>query len=64
MQKSIKIFSSFEEQELAEIEYWKKLSGEKKLQILEAIRAQYWAFNNESLPRLQRVYRVIKRTRG
>jgi len=64
MEKSIKVFSSFEEQELAEIEYWKNMSGRKKLQILEAIRAKYWAFNNEFPPRLQRVYRVIKRTEG
>jgi len=62
MEKVIKIFKSFAEQEAADIEYWQNLPGEKKLEILEIIRANYWAMQNESPGRLQRIYRVVKRS--
>ena len=61
MENVIKIFNSFEEQELEEKKYWQNLSGEKKLEILEYIRLQYWALNNENPRRLQRVYKFIER---
>lgn len=61
MEKIIKIFKSFEEQEAHDIEYWKRLSGDKKLEILEIIRANYWAMQNDTPGRLQRVYRIVKR---
>lgn len=64
MEKVIKIFKSFEEQEAADVEYWQNLPGEKKLEILEMIRANYWALKNESPRRLQRVYRVVKRSQS
>jgi hypothetical protein len=63
MEKSIKIFESFIEQDQNDIIYWKKISGEQKLEILEAIRAQYWALYNEHPGRLLRVYRIIERTK-
>lgn len=61
MKKVVKIFKSFEEQEADEIEYWKSLSGNLKLEVLEIIRANYWAMKNETPGRLQRVYRIVKR---
>ena len=61
MEKVIKIFNSFEEQEEEEKQYWQNLPGEKKLEILEYIRLQYWALNNENPRRLQRVYKFIER---
>jgi len=61
MIRSLKIFHSHDEQDQADREYWKGLSGEQKLEILEAIRMQYWAFKNEHPQRLQRVCRIIKR---
>jgi hypothetical protein len=64
MEKVIKIFDSFEEQELDDIEYWKNLSGDKKLEILESIRLHYWALRNECPRRFQRVYRIIKRKKS
>ena len=62
MEKIIKKFSSFQDQEKADLNYWKNLSGDKKLEILEAIRAQAWAMKNEHPGRFQRVYRIIKRS--
>ena len=61
MEKIVKIFKSFEKQEAYEKEYWKNLSGDKKLEILEIIRGNYWAMKNDTPRRLQRVYRIIKR---
>lgn len=52
MIRSLKIFHSHDEQDQADREYWKSLSGEQKLEILEAIRMQYWAFKNEHPQRL------------
>ena len=62
MEKVAIKFNSFEEHEAADIEYWKSLSGERKLEILEAIRAQYWVMKNEHPRGLQRVCRIIKRS--
>ncbi|HNR69617.1 MAG TPA: hypothetical protein PKN04_16340 [bacterium] len=61
MEKIIKKYSSLQEQEIDDIRYWKELSGDEKLIILEAIRAQVWAIKDEHPERLQRVYRVIER---
>jgi len=61
MEKTIKIYSTFQEQQDSDIRYWKGLSGDEKLEILEAIRAQVWLIRNEHPQRLQRVYRVVKR---
>ena len=62
MDKVVKIYDSFEEQEKDDVAYWKNMSGDRKLEILEIIRANYWALRNEHPGRLQRVYRIIKRT--
>ena len=60
MEKILRKFNSFEEQETEEIKFWQNLSGEKKLEILENIRANYWAMNNGNTQRLQRIYRIIE----
>jgi hypothetical protein len=62
MDKIIKIYNSFDEQEQDDIKYWKNLSGKRKLEILEIIRGNYWAIKNETSPRFQRIFRIIKRT--
>jgi hypothetical protein len=61
MEKVIRIYNSFDEQEKDDIIYWRNLSGEKKLEILEYIRANYWAIKNETPQRLQRIYRITER---
>jgi len=62
--KTIKIYRSFSEQETDEIQHWYGLSGEQKLNVLESIRANYWAMNRATPKRLQRLYKIIKRTPG
>ena len=61
MEKVVQIFKSFAEAEAAEIKYWQQLDNNKKLEILEGIRLQYYAWKNVSPRRFQRVYRIIKR---
>ena len=60
MDRTAKIFHSFEEAEKAETEYWKTLSGDKKLEVLEELRSKYWALTHERKPGFQRVYRIIE----
>ncbi|MBW2005585.1 MAG: hypothetical protein JRI72_13485 [Deltaproteobacteria bacterium] len=55
-----KKFRSFNEQEREDEQYWRTVSGNRKLEILEIIRAQYWAVKNETPGRFQRIYRIIK----
>jgi hypothetical protein len=62
MEKVVKKFRSFTEQEKEDERYWKSISGNKKLEILEHIRANFWVLKGETPGRLQRVYRIIKQT--
>ena len=64
MDRIIKIYESFTEQEADEIRYWKAMPGDKKLEVLEMIRANYWAIKNETPGRLQRFYKIIKRSKS
>jgi hypothetical protein len=64
MEKTVKKYNSFTEQEQDDILYWRTLTGEEKLKILEIIRANYWAIKNENPPGFQRVYRVVEQTQG
>ena len=41
--------------------YWQSQPVEKRLATLEQIRQEYHAWKYGSQPRLQRVYRIIKR---
>jgi len=59
MKKTIKVFRNFAEQEKEDINYWKAMSGVKKIDILENIREQVLEANNGS-KRFQRVLRVVK----
>ena len=61
MQKTVKIFHSFEEEERENVQYWKQLDGSTKLEILDAIRANYWMLKNEYPEGFQRIYRIVKR---
>jgi hypothetical protein len=60
MQKISKKYNSFAEAEQAEIKYWKELPGDKKLEILEQLRVQYWIITHAEKPGFQRIYRIIK----
>jgi len=54
MEKTVAVFSSFEEAEKADREFYRKLSGQERLDILLQLT------KHEPERRLERVYRVIK----
>lgn len=61
---NIKIFKSHEDQEKADIKYYKRLSHEKKLQELEELRKFYFLLKYGNIPRLRRFCRIVKRKWG
>jgi len=64
MKKVIQIFRSHEEQESAEINYWKRISRGKRVESLEKIRLNYLRMKYGRVPRLRRVYKIIKQTQS
>lgn len=58
MDKVVKKFTSFEEAEEADRQYYRALTPEQRLDILGEL---IYKANGETFPRLERVYRVIKR---
>jgi hypothetical protein len=64
MKQIIRKFRSHEEQEKADEKYYKRMSPDKKILELEFIRNRYIYYKYGSLPRLKRVYRIVKRKQG
>lgn len=60
MKKGFKIFKSHEEQDKADVKYYKRLSPDKKILELEYIRNNYIRMKYGYLPRLKRVFRIVK----
>ncbi len=59
MTKGLNIKNIKEADEL-DYKYWGRISGNKKLQMLELIRQRYYKINNETPKRFRRVYKIIK----
>jgi hypothetical protein len=59
MEKKVQKFSSFDEAEKAEREYYRSLTPQQRIEILLELIARYRR-NDESAERLERVYRIIK----
>lgn len=57
MERVVRKFDSFEEAEQADLEYYRSLTPEQRLDILFELVAQV---NGENPPRLERVCRVVK----
>ncbi len=62
MKKVFKIFKSHEEQEIAEINYWKRIPRGKRVESLEKIRLNYLRMKYGRVPRLRRVFKFVKQT--
>lgn len=60
MEKKIKIFNNFSDQEKEEILFWASQTYEKKLETLEIIRQNYLNLIDKNSRRFQRVYRIIE----
>ena len=60
MEKTIRKFDSFADQDRYEVDYWKSVEPDKKLEVLESIRELYMELNGEGQQGFQRVLRVIE----
>jgi hypothetical protein len=45
----------------SDLEFWLSLTPEERIRTLEEIREEYNQWKNNAEPRLQRVYKIIKR---
>jgi hypothetical protein len=64
MERIIHISRSFEEAEEWDIRQNLAMLPEERLDILQRLRDEYYAFKNENRKRFQRVYRIVKRQQG
>ena len=60
IEKTIKIFHNFKEQEEADLEYWNNVSGEEKLRVVEEMRAQYIRLFYPEIKGIKKVVRIRK----
>lgn len=60
-QKTVRVFSSHEEAERAEMAYWLSLSAEQRFDAVGECVREYLAIRNEPEQRLRRVHRVLER---
>lgn len=60
MDRVIRRTKSFKEAEEWDIQHYRSMTPEERLDILQRLREEYYSFKNESRKRFQRVYRVIK----
>lgn len=58
----ILVFKSHAEQEKADMIYWQKMSPGKRVETLEYMRLNYLRMKYGRVPRLRRVYKLIKQT--
>jgi predicted Fe-S protein YdhL (DUF1289 family) len=64
MKQIIHIARSFTEAEERDIQQYKSMTPEERLDILQRLREEYYIFKNESRKGFQRVYRIIKQKQG
>ncbi|MCP5103908.1 MAG: hypothetical protein GY950_11040 [bacterium] len=60
MERIVHISRSFEEAEEWDIQQYRSMTPEQRLDILQHLREEYYKFKNESRKGFQRVYRIIK----
>ena len=58
------VFNSFEEADRADKAYYLSLTPEQMLQIVADLRALAYGPDDESAPRLARVYRIVELSRS
>ena len=58
----IRIFKNHKDQEEAEIKYWNHVRAGRRVEALENMRLNYLRMRYGKVPRLRRVYKIIKQT--
>jgi hypothetical protein len=59
---AFQVFSSFEEAEAADKEYYRSLTPAQRIEMLLVLRDRYRPYSNELTEGFKRVYRVIERS--
>lgn len=60
----VKKFNQFEDAEKAEIEYWRNLSGEEKLKVLDEIQMMHLQAMYPKGKKFEKVVRIVKLGEG
>ena len=60
IEKTVKIFKSFKEQEEADIKYWQNISGNEKIRIVEELRKEYIRLFHPEITGIEKVVRIRK----
>jgi len=60
IEKTVKIFKSFKEQDEADLEYWRNISGEEKMRIVEEMRKEYIRLYHAEFKGIEKVVRIRK----
>lgn len=60
MERTVRIFKSFEEAEKADTEYYRSLSPSERVDILLMLRDQYSPYDDELTQRFERVCRITE----
>ena len=60
MEKTIRVFKSFEDAEAADKEYYRSLSPAERVEILLILRDQYSPYDDELTQGFERVCRIIE----
>ena len=60
----IRVFKSHEEQDKADVIYYRRLDPNKKVENLIYLRNVYFYMKYGRIPRLQRVYKIIYRKKS
>ncbi len=60
MERIVHISKSFEEAEEWDLQQYRSMTPEQRLDILQYLREEYYKFKNEDRKGFQRVYRIVK----
>jgi len=60
----IKVFNSHRAQEIADTKFWRNLLPNEKRRLYEDYLYNYLMLEYGKIPRLQRVFKIIKRKKG
>ena len=60
MEQTFHISKSFKEAEEWDLQQYRAMTPEERLDILQRLREEYYTFKNENRKGFQRVYRIVK----
>ena len=52
-------FSSFEEENRADLEFWQRMTSDQRVEVVEQLRQEWWEQHGDGEQRLRRVVRVL-----